>query len=522
MLELPRYILNSLENNKTSLGEHPSFPPEEEEKFIVNAVADKFTKLTDGIEIPDIQELKSELGKLITECRKIESKNRTALEQLCMEIVTELFSIPEDTIKIDANIVDEVNTDNQRMIPEKTTDFSFDSIDDMDYLTGEIYKRRMLNALVTGAAMYYSDNISLYIKDLFEIDPELPALYKKIIKYNEILMFFEKDKLKEDGESMEGGKVDVTMNMPQNMVSIVSEGIIFPILLEETIKGILELAIAHGLPEDRKKAEYIMKKSDFKLAELWDMRLGSALWDIIAGQTEEMDVVEPNFLLMTLAEMPSDEFNNCMKEIFGKTKRGKGILDNIIKEIISEKDRDEFNDFIKQKQDGFRIDDGYYTSEELIADDINEDDDDDRRKVSVNMFDIEGYGGDYGMCEGWARNTAMAGVLGAASLFGGLNANAQDVQPNKPDTVQTVKQQQVTMDIKQLKKMFPQAYKDRNANKDVWMKNQSKYTATMPNGKISLVGKIEASHGQNPWEALVKKYCPNQNDDIFTLSDFDI
>lgn len=398
MLELPRHILKALENNQTSLGEHPSFPPEEEEKFAINAIANKFAELTDGIEIPDIEQLKSELGSLLAKCQKIESKCTSALEQLCTDIVTELFSIPEDTIQLEAKIVNEVNDDNQRLIPEKTTDFSFDSIKDMNYLSGEIYKRRMLNALVTGAAMYYADNISMYIKELFEIDSELPSLYKKIIRYNEILMFFEKEKLGNNGNSVEAGKVDVTMNMPQNMVKIEAQGIIFPILLEETIKGILELAIAHGLPKNREKAEYVIKKSDFKLAELWDMRLGSTLWDIIASQINEMDVVEPNFFLMTLSELPYEKFNDCLSEIFGKTKRGERILKNIIAKIMSEKDKDDFNDFIQSKNGEYQIDDGYFTSEELIADSDLHEEDEDRRKVSVNMFDIEGYGD--GMCEG--------------------------------------------------------------------------------------------------------------------------
>ena len=393
MLELPKYILDSLSKNKTSLGEHPAFPPEEEEKFTINAVARYFTGLVDGIEITDINQLKTELGKLIVRCQKIEAKSTTALEQLCMNIVSELFSIPDNTINIEAKIVNEVDVSNQRQVPEKTDDFSFDSIKDMKYLTGEIYKRRMLNALVTGASMYYSKNISSYISELFEIDDELPSLYKKIIRYNEILMFFEKDTIAEKDESVtDGGKVDVVMNMPENMVSIKAEGIIFPVLLNETIKGILELAIAHGLPESRKKAEYVIKKSDFKLAELWDMRLGISLWSIIASQIEDMDVIEPNFFLMTLSELSVDKFNDCLCEIFGKTNRGKKILDNIIHKIRYEKDKDDFDDFIKQKNNDYQIDDGYYTSEELLTDDMN---DEEKRKVSVNMFDIEG-----GYCDG--------------------------------------------------------------------------------------------------------------------------
>ena len=372
MLELPRNILKSLEANKTSLGEHPSYPPEEEEKFIINAVANDFTELTKGVEITDIEQLKNELGHLLGKCKKIESKNVNALEQLCMTIVTELFSIPEDTVQIDVKLVDEVNDDGQRLIPEKTADFSFDSIKDMNYLSGEIYKRRMLNALITGAALYYSNNISAYIRELFEIDDELPSLYKKIMRYNNILCYFENEKLEKDTEATEAGKVDVTMDMPQNAVKIEAEGIIFPVLLNEAIKGVLELAIAHGLPKNRDKAEYIIKKADFKLAELWDMRLGSALWKIISSQIDDLDVVEPNFFLMTLAELPADKFNDCLREIFGKTKRGKKILDNIIKKIEYEKDKDDFDDFIRQSNANHQIEDGYYTSEELIADCVEE------------------------------------------------------------------------------------------------------------------------------------------------------
>jgi hypothetical protein len=113
----------------------------------------------------------------------------------------------------------------------------------------------------------------------------------------------------------------------------------------------------------------------------------------------------------------------------------------------------------------------------------------------------------------------MAGMIGAASMFGGQKANAQDVQPQRTDSVQTVNQQNMT--IQQLQKLFPRAYKDRNANPKVWKKNQTKYATELPNGKVSLVGKIAASHGQNPWDALVKRYCP-QDEDIFTLGDFDI
>jgi hypothetical protein len=57
----------------------------------------------------------------------------------------------------------------------------------------------------------------------------------------------------------------------------------------------------------------------------------------------------------------------------------------------------------------------------------------------------------------------------------------------------------------------------------VWKNNQKEYVAELPNGRMSLVGKIAASRGNNPWDAIVKKYCPQAYDDyVFQLNDFDI
>lgn len=79
--------------------------------------------------------------------------------------------------------------------------------------------------------------------------------------------------------------------------------------------------------------------------------------------------------------------------------------------------------------------------------------------------------------------------------------------------------------------MFPQAYKDRKANPDVWVKNKNAYCGKLPNGQISLSPMIEASRGGNPWIHLLKKFNPdeyakyvntNQKDEIFKLGDFEL
>ena len=374
MIKLPDYILKALRDNKTSLGDHPSFPPEEEEKFIVNLVSLVFEEMSENLGETDIGTIKNRLGKIFSYCREIEKDNKQALEKLAVDIVNEMFEIPQNSVQIEANIVNKVDTSKERLIPEKTTDFTFDDIEDMNYLSSEIYKRRMLNALVSGASIYYMVNIIDYIDEIAEINQDLPILYKKCLEYNNFLIFLEKDSLNKEKQS-NGGKVDVILGNNDIQPVIEAEGLMFPILLRELIKGILELAVAQGLPKEIKKAKYIMSKADFKLAEMWDERLGYCLWKLIEEEMTQcghnMMEVGCNFFLMELSLMKSDKFNKTLQEIFAKTTKGKKILSEIAEDILYNKEKDDFDNFIQTKNDSMMQinDDVCFTSDELMDDD---------------------------------------------------------------------------------------------------------------------------------------------------------
>ena len=234
-MNAPKNIIDIINSNKTSLGDNPAIPPELNEKFLVFLVNEHYNNIAGQFNHIDIKELSNELSKAITECRRYELQNRQALEQLCMELTNEIFGIPNGTIMIDMKLVDKVDAKQERLVPESTIDYSFDNIEDMNNLTNEIYKRRLLNALIIGAATYYAENISFYTNELNHIDPILPSLYEKILSINSLLLFHTKQY--KDGNRTDGGKVDVYLSNPETPVKIKAEGIMFPILLEETIKG---------------------------------------------------------------------------------------------------------------------------------------------------------------------------------------------------------------------------------------------------------------------------------------------
>jgi hypothetical protein len=377
MISLPNHIIKALKNNVTSLGEHPAFPPEEEEKFIVPLYQYTFENLLENIPEDYTEEtLKTELARLITQCKKSERGQENQLEKLCCDIVTELFDIPEDSLILKAELVNKVESSNERLVPDETSeDFSFDDIDDMKYLTDEVYKRRMLNALIAGASTFYTEYITNHFQEIFTINNDLPALYKKIIDYNNILLFTEKVTF-EENETTEAGKVDVIIGTGDETPKIESSAVIFPALVSETIKGVLELVISHGLPKDIEKAKYVMSKADFKLCESWDVRLGYTLWNLLSKRVEQsgysMEEIGICYLLLSISELDCDEFNEFLQEVFAGTKKGKRMLSEMVDEILLDGEREAFESFaeiMNMMTSGLSEEEEYYSPEELLTDD---------------------------------------------------------------------------------------------------------------------------------------------------------
>lgn len=382
-MELPKNILNIITSNKTSLGDNPALPPEMDDKFLVFLVNDYYKELLTHFDSIDIEELTDDLSATMTECKRIENENKEALEKICFEFVNNAFNIPSNTLSIDVELVDKIDTQQERLVPESSDNFSFDSIDDIHTLTNEIYKRRFLNALIIGAAMDLAEHYIFCETKLDKINETLRENYKKIWFINNLLLFHTKQSLSK--KQKDGGNVDVYISDETTQPRIEAKAILSPILVEETIKGLLELAISHGLPKDKDKAEYVMGKADFKLAEVWDQRIGLPLWTRIRKIMEECNVsVNPSFLFMELASLETDNFNTTMQEILADTKMGRQLIKEIVRNIHYNIDMDDFDDYISNQQlpqDEIPMNDEEFTSDDLINDDI----------CSINVMDEEEY-----------------------------------------------------------------------------------------------------------------------------------
>jgi hypothetical protein len=309
------------------------------------------------------------LSKLIAKCKEIERPFRNELEKICLNYVIDLFDVPDETVEVDLNLVDKVDLDKASIILDPIDgedDFEYENVDDAKSIMGEVYKRRLLDALCMGEAMCISSDIDSYCDKIEKLSPELCNLYYKIIALNNYALFMKEDIGMTDKKTLQIGTFELSLGDEDTLPRISAQGEIFPILLSETIRGFLELFISHGLPSDKKTAMYVIGKSDFLKAEPWDMRLGPSLWQLLESSFNDITTQELPYLLRGLSSLDIDRFNFLMKEVFAKTKKGKAIMSKLCGKAKNEIQYDKFTDkMTKLKTDKSVITDEFIGVNEL-------------------------------------------------------------------------------------------------------------------------------------------------------------
>ena len=373
--KLPDDIVDALNRHSTSIGNNPAIPDIFDVPFLLKIANKRFDETKNTLtylgSIDDFEdtEIQTMLSKLIAKCKEIERPFRNELEKICLNYVIDLFDVPDETVEVDLNLVDKVDLDKASIILDPIDgddDFEYENVDDAKSIMGEVYKRRLLDALCMGEAMCISSDIDSYCDKIEKLSPELCNLYYKIIALNNYALFMKEDIGMTDKKTLQIGTFELSLGDEDTLPRISAQGEIFPILLSETIRGFLELFISHGLPSDKKTAMYVIGKSDFLKAEPWDMRLGPSLWQLLESSFNDITTQELPYLLRGLSSLDIDRFNFLMKEVFAKTKKGKAIMSKLCGKAKNEIQYDKFTDkMTKLKTDKSVITDEFIGLNEL-------------------------------------------------------------------------------------------------------------------------------------------------------------
>lgn len=376
---LPQFLFKLVKTHTTSLGDNEAFPTSDECPFDYALLKERYNEVCDaiddiGLESLDEDYLMSELSSLVTKCKELETPVRDALEKVCENALNKLFAIPEESINMTFKLVDRIKFKSPiRMRPESSDSikYNFKDIADIDLSNKAIGKRRFIDALIQGASYIYANVEGLYIDDIDRINPELPRLYRKIRIINDFLLFTKKEEMSDD-KPMQGSYVETHLGIDDAKTTIKAQGIIFPLLFHEAIKGLFELFSAHGLPQDREKAQYIIRKADFVLAEPWDLRLGVGLWRMIFGGVEDTNMIP--YMFTSFVKIPTDEFNLSVKEILSNTEKGNEIINALMTDAEYDNGYQQFTNRINARNvDKSLIQDSYFTGAETSGFEIDSD-----------------------------------------------------------------------------------------------------------------------------------------------------
>jgi hypothetical protein len=367
-------IEGKLKSQEHPLGGHQAFPdvnkdgvPDNFEELIASQrFQDVVQKVKDatGVENIDPQTFMSLQPMLMQAAQRIlqiESQNKEVLENLAVELVVGEMGIPEGDLQFDAKL-EKPNMSGMQQKPKekkkkKELEFpNFEMEDEaskrLQKLDLEKQKRRFINSLIQGSAKKAHYMYHLVNEKLNDINPDLIGLYSIVMSVNDLMYW-----VMPDMEGMIGGggaeqamagkeELDLETDPP----TIKAKGLMFPILVHELYKGVMEYVSAHGLPSDPDMAQEVIGMEDTLPAEVWDLRLGPVIWEKFLEvypddffDSDEQKRIK-NYFYFKFVSLEAEQFLSLAKEILSGSQKGKDQVKKMIDEIVNQLKQEDYED----------------------------------------------------------------------------------------------------------------------------------------------------------------------------------
>ena len=352
-------------------------------------VSSRFKKVADKLKqsanIPNlspntVQNLYMQMMSRLPYIMQIEAANKEELEQLAIEASLDETQVPEGWVDIQANLGVPIDVSNFRYQPEEPKDdeedeeekkeklklssFDVDELTDEEQLELEKHKRNIINAIIQGAAkrghyIFQKPNIK---RALDRINPELFSLYLAIMAVNDYMYFTQEQMIEMMSQTGQGvaGKVELDPDEDgeegdedgegegegESDTVIKADGLIFPILCHEIIKGIEESKGRHGLPKEPGMREKVQGQVDTLANEPMQLRIGPEIVEKIRYSLPDQMFDDDNKGLINwfhilLYQIEATEFleiiGNAISDEKSKNKKATERFEEIMKEAMEMK-----------------------------------------------------------------------------------------------------------------------------------------------------------------------------------------
>ena len=388
-------IERSLAQDTHPFGGSPSFPGTgSDQKYSEKLASKRFKDIVNmvkryhGVENIDMG-MMQQMFQIMQEVGRIEQDKKEQLEQLAIDIVSEEFDIPEDMLKPDLvppgselDLDDEGEDDE-----EEEEEFKPKSAERMKELDSEVAKRNVINAMMQGASKKGHYIFHQVADELDRIDPRLMVLYGKLMSLADFQYWLIPESAM--GSAI-GGTEKIKWEKPENEdeeedenqeeePTIEAKAWIFPLLVHELIKGVMELAAigwaeGHMEPDEHK---HVISRADTIPGEIWGMRLGPGMWEKFLECIEDEDYRIKHWLFQQLTQLEAPKFHSFMKEILSSTHECKKVIDHL-RELHQQVEDDSLEDIVTGDEDNFEdglddlLDDSGIGGMEFVPDETEE------------------------------------------------------------------------------------------------------------------------------------------------------
>ena len=329
------------------------------------------------------QEMMSKLPRIMS----IEARHKDELIQLAIDASLEEGEVPENTYEIEGFLGESIDASNFRYQPDEEDDdeeeddedekinipsFDVEDLTDEEELELEKHKRNIINAIIQGAAKkgHYLFQKPDVKARLDAIDPSLYPSYLGIMAINDF-MYFTMEQMIEmmsqtgqgvagkmsledaDDEGGEGGDDDDTPD-----TKIVAEGMIFPILCHEIIKGLEAVKGRYGQSQNPSIRQKVKGAVDLLSNEPMQLRIGPEIVEKIRLALPDEMFSESNkglinWFHISLYQLAAQEFLQLMGDVIStdgsKVKRATSRFREIMKEAMQLKE--EYDEYVASKED---------------------------------------------------------------------------------------------------------------------------------------------------------------------------
>ena len=353
---------------ETPLSKNPAFPnieagqvPRTFEELVASKrfkdVVDKVKRYTGQQNISGqnaLMQLQMAMMGAVQDLFRIQANHKEYLENLAIDLVRKEMGVRPDQLQYEAKLVGMGGIDmsgfskegEEPSEEEVESNFKEKEEDLEDFISAferfdiEKAKRRFINALIQGSSKKGHYMFELVREELDRIDPRLLNLYGIVMSINDLMYWVLPDQMMDMmmSQSGVGGKEEV--NIETDPPTVKAQGLFFPILVHELIKGTMEVLGTQGLPDDPKQAEMVMSSTDTLANEIWDLRIGPVLWEkFLAAYPERLFDEDKKFiqsyLFARFSALSADEFFKLAKMILRGDAKATSILDKMVTEIVN-------------------------------------------------------------------------------------------------------------------------------------------------------------------------------------------